>query len=548
MSQTQALLDQITQRVLGLPDAERDTLIDDALQATKHMLWVPNPGPQTQAVLSLADELFYGGEAGGGKSDLEIGLAFEQHQRSLILRRFNDDAKALAERALEVMGSRDGYNGAEHTIRRGRQFIRFGGCKDLEDRQRYKGKPNDFIGFDEIPDFLEAQYRFIIGWNRSANPKQRCRVVCTGNPPTTAEGLWVIAYWGPWLDPMHPLYGKVKEGELLWYTTINGRDTLVDGPGPHQIPGEPKPVMARSRTFIRAKLEDNPDLAATNYDSVLASMPEEFRTAYRGGKFDAGLKDKAFQLIPTAWVRAAQARWTEQSPVGVPMSAMGVDCTGGSVDPMVIAPRYDGYYPKPIIIPGKDIPAEKAGRAAAGYVLAERRDRCFVIVDMGGGYGGPCYEQLHDNIDAETMFEPKVQQYKGSMESVRRTADGSFGFYNKRTEALWAFREALDPGQIGGSPISLFPSNTLLADLTTPTFSHVGGKIKALPKEDVCDLLGRSTNEGDAVVMAWTAGPKAVTDGAAWDQNRKELARRHMPGGARPQVLMSRTPMTGSRR
>jgi hypothetical protein len=36
--------------------------------------WVPNPGPQTQAFLCEADELFYG----GGKTDLGIGLALSE--------------------------------------------------------------------------------------------------------------------------------------------------------------------------------------------------------------------------------------------------------------------------------------------------------------------------------------------------------------------------------------------------------------------------------------------------------------------------------------
>lgn len=540
MSDAQSLLDDIAARVLKLPETARDELIDQALEATRHLPWVPNPGPQTQAVLSEADELFYGGQAGGGKSDLGVGLALTQHRLSLILRRFNDDAKDLAERALEILGTRDGYNGADHIIRRGSQHIRFSGCKELGDRQRFKGKPRDLIVFDEIPDFLEAQYRFIIGWCRSADRGQRTRVVNTGNPPTTAEGLWVIKYWGAWLDPTHPKYGKVAEGELLWYTTIKGEDVEVDGPGPHVIEGEIKPVMAKSRTFIRARLEDNPDLAESGYDSRLAAMPEELREAYREGKFDAGLRDKPFQLIPTTWVRAAFERWTEQPPPGVPMCAMGVDCTGGSIDPMVIAPRHDGWYPAPIIIPGKDIPAEKAGRAAAGYVVAERRDGCVIVVDMGGGYGGPCYEQLHENIDQESMIEPKVRQYKGSESSIRRTQDQAVGFNNKRTEALWKFREALDPGQIGGSPIFLHPDNELLADLTTPTYELRRAQYYALPKEDVCKLLGRSTNKGDAVVMAWTAGPIASTHGAAWTEYRKEMAKRMLPGGFRPQVVMGR--------
>ena len=60
-----------------------------AAQVTSKMVWVPNPGPQTDAYFSDADELFYGGQAGGGKTDLELGLALTAHRRSLVLRRTN---------------------------------------------------------------------------------------------------------------------------------------------------------------------------------------------------------------------------------------------------------------------------------------------------------------------------------------------------------------------------------------------------------------------------------------------------------------------------
>jgi hypothetical protein len=40
------------------------------------------------------------------------------------------------------------------------------------------------------------------------------------------------------------------------------------------IDGEP--VYARSRTFIRATLSDNPDLARTGYASVLAGFPRNY--------------------------------------------------------------------------------------------------------------------------------------------------------------------------------------------------------------------------------------------------------------------------------
>lgn len=535
---SESLLDAVIARISRLPDSQRDQVIQEAIEATKHLIWVPNPGPQTMAYSCRADELYYGGQAGGGKSDLTVGLGLTQHEKSLILRRFNDDAKVLAERSMTILGSREGYNGQAQILRVPGKMLEFGGCKDLEDRQRYKGDPHDLIGFDEIPDFLEEQYTFIIGWNRSANPKQRCRVVCTGNPPTTAEGLWVIKRWAAWLDPTHPKYQVVKEGELLWYTTIHGVDTEVNGPGPHMIEGEQ--IMAKSRTFIRARLSDNPDLAQTNYDAVLAAMPEELREAYREGRFDAGLKDKPFQLIPTAWVRAAQDRWTERPPAGVPQCALSADCTGGGTDPMVISTRHDGWFDRPTIIQGHEIPAEMAGRAAAGHVVAQRRDNSIMIVDMGGGYGGPLYEHLKMNFDRDGTIEPLVKPYKGSEASVRRTQDGSMGFNNRRTEALWKFREALDPGQAGGSPIMLYPGNILLGDLTACTYEVRRGIIHAEDKITVCKRLGRSTNEGDAVTMCWTAGPIASTDGALWDQMRKEMGKNTRTGGRRPQVIMGR--------
>jgi hypothetical protein len=50
-------------------------------------LWNPLPGPQTIAYQTLADVTGYGGAAGGGKTDLALGLAITAHQKSLILRR-----------------------------------------------------------------------------------------------------------------------------------------------------------------------------------------------------------------------------------------------------------------------------------------------------------------------------------------------------------------------------------------------------------------------------------------------------------------------------
>lgn len=488
-----------------------------ANESTKDMVWVPNPGPQTKAYFSEADELFYGGQAGGGKTDLELGLALTAHKRSLILRRTNKEVQGLAERLSGILGTRDGYNSQTGMWRRpdGRT-LELGGCQLEEDKQKYKGNPHDLICWDEVSDFMESQYLFVNGWNRSTEKNQRCRVVCAGNPPTRPEGLWVLRRWAAWLDPQHP--NPAEPGELRWYTTdANGDDLEVDGRGPHLLPGMDEPVYARSRTFIPATLDDNPDLAATNYRANLDALPPELRAAYRDGNFGTAIKDDAYQIIPTEWVVLAQKRWTPRAPLGVPMCAIGVDVAIAK-DKFVMAPRHDGWYDKLVVIPGGEA---KDPKKMAGVIVSIRRDHAKVIVDVGGGWGADVSVQLMANgID--------VNNYMGVKPSKRKSVDNKFSFSNVRTEALWRFREALDPTQPGGSPIALPPSATLRADLCAPSYKvkgQIGGQmIIAESKEDVCKRLGRSTDEGDSVIMSWWQGLKQHNVQGGWEGGRMRAA------------------------
>lgn len=507
----------------GLPPAARAKLEEEALDATADLKWVPNPGPQGEAYYCLADELYYGGEAGGGKSDLILGLAINCHQRASIFREFKDDARELGRRLCEITGTNAGWNDQQAIWRNPRQHFMFDGLPNEVDKEHHKGKARDLHAFDEIGDFTQSQYVFITAWNRSPDPNQRSRIVCTGNPPTRAKGLWVIEHWGPWLDPRHP--NPAKSGELRWFLRgEDDRDVECDGPGPYMVDG--KETRAKSRTFIRAHLEDNPDLARTDYDATLARLPKELRDAYREGKFDASLKDHPFQTIPTAWVLEAQKRWHPQPPQGVPMCAMGVDPAEGGKDRFTIATRNDGWYAPLICIPGIEI---KRGSQGAGHVIAARRDNADIVLDMGGGYGGGVYTTLVDN-------GIKVQTHKGAGKSMKRTIDKKLGFVSKRCEVYWLFREALDPDQLGGSPIALPPDPELVSDLTVITYEVVGRGIKMMTKEDATKILGHSPDKGDAVVMAWSAGLRGLAPASGVHQFGREQyipvrGQRAGPGG-----------------
>lgn len=487
-------LEEVLQALNGLPAAARMKLEEEALDATAHMRWVPNPGPQTEAYYSEADELYYGGEAGGGKSDLVLGAALNDHQRVSIFREFKDDARALGARLCEIVGSNTGWNEQQATWRTGNQRFNFFGLPNEKDKEHHKGKARDFYAFDEIPDFTESQYLFVTAWCRSTDPDQRCRIINTGNPPTRAKGLWVIKRWGAWLDPRHP--NPAKSGELRWYLRQDDdTEVEVDGPGPYMVDG--KETRAKSRTFIRARLEDNPDLAQDGqYDATLAQLPKELRDAYRGGRFDAAIKDHPFQVIPTAWILEAQKRWTPRPPDGIPMCALGVDPAEGGKDRYTIQPRYDWWFPHPTCVPAKEI---KLGSQGAGHVVAVRRDGAEIVIDMGGGYGSATYSTLVEN-----GIKPIV--HKGANKSYKRTRDRKLGFVNTRAEKYWLFREALDPDQPSGSPIALPPDPEIVSDLTVLTFEVTARGIQVLEKDEVVKILGRSPDKGDGIVLAWSGG------------------------------------------
>ena len=105
-------LDAYIDRLSGLDAEEKDRLFEEAKQIIGSDIWIPNPGPQTGAYYSEADLLLYGGQGGGGKTDLIAGLALTQHQRSLLLRPQYTDLGALIERVVAIAGTRKGLNSA----------------------------------------------------------------------------------------------------------------------------------------------------------------------------------------------------------------------------------------------------------------------------------------------------------------------------------------------------------------------------------------------------------------------------------------------------
>jgi hypothetical protein len=509
---------------------DRAALVETVAPLKEKMRFVPLPGPQTEAYLSRADILLYGGQAGGGKSYLLMGLASQEHQSAIVFRRESSQTDGLEKAGKEIIADTARYNGQdrEWTWSTCTRSLKLAGMKEPGDWIKHAGRERDLIGFDEAGEFLREQVGSLLAWNRGPEG-QRCRVILASNPPRTADGYWMTEWFAPWLDLHHP--DPAKPGELRWAVMLDHGNGLfphwVDGPEEVMIDGEPRTPL--SFTFIPASLEDNPYRNTPEYRAKIDSLPEPLRSQLKFGDFSAGVQDDLSQCIPTDWVKQAQARWKAQRPIGIPMCSIGVDVAQGGLDQTTMAIRYDDWFAELVAVPGAQTPG---GADVAGVVLSKRHDNAKVVVDLGGGWGGDALAHLVSNgVDAVG--------YMGVKESFKRTRDNQLRFANTRTEAYWRLREALDPSQVGGATLALPPDKELLADLTAPTFETKSGKggmvIHLEPKDKLVKRMGRSPDKGDAVVMSWWAGAKHITDGDQW---RKDQARRIGTGGRVPKVIM----------
>lgn len=478
----------------GLPVTELAEL-DSLLSAE---LWVPLPGPQTQALQSPADILFYGGAAGGGKTDLAIGLALTQHERSIIYRREATQLQGIYDRMAEILGSRDGFNSQDKIWRLHGRQVEFGSCPNPGDEVKYQGRPHDLKVFDEICHFLEAQFRFLIGWKRTSKKAQRQRIVCLGNPPTDSDGEWVVRFWAPWLDPNHPK--PAKPGELRWFVRFKGQDhdSEVDGPGYVMDPSNGHPIKPHSRTFIPSFVADNPFLIDTGYEATLQALPEPLRSQMLSGDFMAGRGDDPWQVIPTAWVLAAQGRWTRKAQKGA-MDSVGVDVARGGMDKTIISRRHGSWYDELQPHPGSETPN---GPVVAGLVVSAARDGAPIHVDVIG-VGASVYDFLKSaGIQAEGV------NVANSSEATDKS--GKLRFCNKRAALYWALREALDPA--GDQGIALPPDDELRADLCAPRWKLTARGVQMESKVELQKRLGRSPDRGDAVVLASIATRKRAAE------------------------------------
>ncbi len=232
-------------------------------------IYVPHdPHPPQERFLWLdCFEAFYGGAAGGGKSDalLMAALAYVDvpgYAAILFRRTFPDlnQPGALIPRSKEWLSKSPArWHGGEHrwTFPSG-ATLTFGHLQREDDKLQYQGAEFQFAGFDEQTQFTETQFAYLASRLRRPEYGPLSRV------PLRLRGAG---------NPGGPGHKWTKRRSV---------DRIPN-------PDDPEDTLddCAARVFVPAKLSDNPSIDQNSYTESLGALDPQTRKQLLDGDWNA---------------------------------------------------------------------------------------------------------------------------------------------------------------------------------------------------------------------------------------------------------------------
>lgn len=150
--------------------------------------------------------------------------------------------------------------------------------------------------------------------------------------------------------------------------------------------------------------------------------------------------------------------------------------------------------------------------------ILDRWTRAYAMVDVIGIGSGPV-DRLRELLEDRAN---RIHPFNAAEGTEMKDRAKELQFSNKRSAAWWNMRELLDPAY--DSDIALPPCDILTGDLTAPKRGKdtSSGKITVESKKDIKKRLGRSTDDGDAVVMAFFPRKRQVEQPDAYSYSYQE--------------------------
>lgn len=448
----------------------------------------PQDGSQYLMLTSSAEELFLGGESGGGKSFGFLLDFLEDIDRpaanGLFLRRHFTDLEGIIHDAIGLYrGYGAVFNEQKHlfTFPSGAR-LRMGHMNTVNDVYNYTGNQRTHYYWDELPQFPKMPYLLLMAWLRSTDDQIFKRIRASGNP----DGVGL-----PWVKDR--FIDKLEPFEKAWFITENGRDKKV----PKGTPG------AMSRQFLPCFREENLALMSKDpgYRDRLKQLPEDKQRAYLHGLWDS--VDRPFQVVKSQWWNNAINGKNKPVPG---LAAIGGDYAE-SGDKCAECQGFGNQVRKFKDYPGMD--TDEFGdilfKSAMG--LGDKHGHDFVRVGVDSvGPGTGVYHHLRKTKLAGRL-DP--MRYKDpAFDETWKTYTVKMRFNNLRSQMWWKFGDDMRHGRVDLSPLQNEEGyyenlHLLQEEILAHTYTEKNGIIQIVDKNELrkAEQLARSPDRADALVI-----------------------------------------------
>lgn len=241
------------------------------------------PQPRQQVFhKAKADEILYGGAAGGGKSEATIfdallyAVKYPGSRQIIFRRTYPDLQRSIIARTLQVYPKAIAkFNDQKKTWTFTNQSVIELAYWDSDSNYtNYQGAEYDVIRWEELTQFKEDWYLYMLSRNRGANDYPKS-VKSTTNPGGIGHS---------WVKKRFVDIGQAEQVHHVPETDEDG----VPLTWPPGTPNAGEPII-RSRVFIPATVHDNPALLAKDpgYIARLMSLPDAERKQLLEGDWDS---------------------------------------------------------------------------------------------------------------------------------------------------------------------------------------------------------------------------------------------------------------------
>lgn len=407
-------------------------------------MWRPQVGPQLRAIeADWCPELFYGGAAGGGKSDFLLGdwlqdvPVYGPAWQGVLFRRTYPELEELLKRSAEIFP----HSGAEWTAQDktwtwpngARLRLRY--LERDMDATRYQGHQYTWIGWDELTQWpTDYAYRFLRARLRSAHAVPTKRIRAAANPGGVGH-LWVKASF---IDP-HPA------GMVPFIDTETGMERLF-------VPAR----LSDNRILLQADPDYADRLRGLGSEALVRAWLDGDWSVIEGAYFSEFSTDRhvcrPFE-IPRHWARIRGMDWGSASPFSVGWYAVASEDHASSV----------GVIPKGALIKYREWYGMMAGKPNVGLKLSAD-DVADGIVERERG----------DPKMSKCVIDPSAAKEDGGPSILSRMSrrGASFMPADNTRMAGWDQLRARLKGDGDGRPMIVFFSTCVHTIRTLPALQH----------------------------------------------------------------------------